>query len=317
MRKVYLKPARGSRQAFTLIELLVVIAIIAVLVGLLLPAVQKVREAANRSTCANNLKQLALAVHNHHDAFNNFPRSGSRYSGGSGTCCTEYSWSWLARVLPYLEQENLFREAGIDTASMRNNPGIAQTIKVLFCPSDKALAQTPSTTRTDADRWNNAPTGLTNYKGVSGSNWCWGDYPYAGTNGNCDCFYQNGTGKGDGIFFRTDILFRLTLPQITDGASNTFMIGEDVPEVSAWCNWCYGNHAVGTCAIPPNVNLDGRYGVAPTWNWENTYSFRSRHPGGLQFAFADGSVHFISETIDLPTYRALASANGGEVASPP
>src|SRR5262249_23334701 len=196
----------------------------------------------------------------------------------------EYSWSWLARLLPMLEQGNLYQQAGIDSASMRNNPAIARTIKPLFCPSDNALQNTPSTNRTDAQVWNNAPIGLTNYKGVSGANWCWGDYPFAGTNGNCDCFYQNGTGKGDGIFFRTDILFRLGLTAIHDGTSNTFMIGEDVPEVSPWCNWAYANHAVGTCAIPPNINLDGRYGLPPTWNWPNTYSFRSRHAGGLQFA---------------------------------
>jgi prepilin-type N-terminal cleavage/methylation domain-containing protein/prepilin-type processing-associated H-X9-DG protein len=305
-----------GRLAFTLIELLVVIAIIGVLVALLLPAVQKVREAAARTACANNLKQIALAVHQHHDAYNNFPRNGSRYLGGSGTCCTEYSWSWLARLLPHLEQDALYKQAGIDTASMKGNPLIAQTIKIFYCPSDNALHETPSTDRTDAWIWDNAPVGLTNYKGVSGSNWCWGDYPFSGTNGSCDCFYQNGTGKGDGIFYRTDILFSLTLSQITDGTSNTFMVGEDVPSVSPWCSWSYSNHAVGTCAIPPNINLDGKYGLPPTWNWENTYSFRSRHPGGLQFAFADGSVRFVRQSIPLAIYRALSTIQGNEVASP-
>jgi prepilin-type processing-associated H-X9-DG protein len=147
---------------------------------------------------------------------------------------------------------------------------------------------------------------------VSGSNWCWGDYPCAGTNGSCDVFYQNGTGKGDGIFFRTDILFTLRIEHITDGTSNTFMIGEDIPSLSSWCDWPYANHATGTCAIPPNINLDKKYGVAPAEHWPNTYSFRSRHPGGLQFAFADGSVRFISQTIPLATYRALSTIQGGE-----
>jgi prepilin-type N-terminal cleavage/methylation domain-containing protein/prepilin-type processing-associated H-X9-DG protein len=303
------------RPGFTLIELLVVIGIIAVLIGLLVPAVQKVREAGNRISCRNNLKQIALAVHNFHNARGCFPRNGSRHVQGSGTCCTDTSWSWLARLLPYLEQDNLYRQGGIDTASMKNNPVIAETIPTFFCPSDNALAQSPDTTRADAQVWDNAPAGLSNYKGVSGSNWCWGDYPYVGTNGNCDCFYQNGTGKGDGIFFRTDILFKLTMTQITDGTSNTFMIGEDIPALSPWCNWHYANHAVGTCAIPPNINLDGRYGLPPTWNWPNTYSFRSRHPGGLQFAFADGSVHFVRESIDLATYRALSTIQGGEPAT--
>jgi prepilin-type N-terminal cleavage/methylation domain-containing protein/prepilin-type processing-associated H-X9-DG protein len=307
---------RPRRRGFTLIELLVVIAIIAVLIGLLLPAVQKVREAAARSSCSNNLKQLALAVHHYHDANRTFPRNGSRFAGGSGTCCIDTSWSWIARSLSFFEQDNLLKDAGIDTRSMNGNPAIAATIKTLFCPSDTALGTTPSTTRADQQVWGNAPSGLSNYKGVSGANWCWGDYPFIGTNGNCDCFYQNGTGKGDGIFFRTDILFPLRIENITDGDSNTLMIGEDVPEVSPWCGWAYANHAVGTCAIPPNVNLDRKYGAAPTWNWPNTYSFRSRHAGGLNFAFADGSVHFISETIPLATYRALSTIQGNEVIGP-
>src|SRR5262249_54037763 len=118
--------------AFTLIELLVVIAIIAALIGLLVPAVQKVREAANRATCENNLKQLALATHSYHDNYNNFPRNGGRNLRDSGTCCTEYSWSWLARVLPHLEQQNLYHLGGIDSASLKKNAAIAQTPKVFL-----------------------------------------------------------------------------------------------------------------------------------------------------------------------------------------
>src|SRR5688500_14333926 len=109
--------ACNRRGGFTLIELLVVIAIIAILIGLLLPAVQKVREAAARMTCQNHLKQLGLAVHNYHDANSKFPQNGARGVAGSSSCCTDRGWSWIARVLPYIEQDNLYREAGIDTAS--------------------------------------------------------------------------------------------------------------------------------------------------------------------------------------------------------
>jgi prepilin-type N-terminal cleavage/methylation domain-containing protein/prepilin-type processing-associated H-X9-DG protein len=305
---------RSRPLAFTLVELLVVIAIIGVLVALLLPAVQAARESARRTQCVNNLKQLAIATHNFHDNYQRFPQNGSKFSQGSGTCCTEFSWSWIARTLPFFEQNPLFLEAGIDDKSMTNNPSIAKSIKTLFCPSDVSMlaSNTPSKTRSDMQIWGQGPEGLSNYKGVTGANWCWGNWPNVGTNGNCDCFYQNGTGLGDGIFFRTDILFKQRMPEITDGLSNTLMIGEDVPEYSAWCGWAYSNHAVGTCAIPPNVNLDKKFGVAPTWNWENTYSFRSRHPGGLQFALADGSVRFMRATIDLAIYRGASTTQGGE-----
>jgi prepilin-type N-terminal cleavage/methylation domain-containing protein/prepilin-type processing-associated H-X9-DG protein len=306
-----MQPFRRSRQpgvGFTLIELLVVIAIIAVLIGLLLPAVQKVREAASRMSCQNNLKQLALAVHNYHDAYQLFPASGAR---PSGNCCTYTSWSWIARILPFLEQDNLYRMANIDTASLAGNPALAVIVKTLYCPSD-GMAQQIWTDRTDQWVWNNAPSAGTSYKGVGGSNWCWGNWPFAGTIGDCNFFSQ-----GDGIFFRNDLTFHLSLASVRDGTSNTFMIGEDVPQVSPWCNWFYANHAVGTTAIPPNVGLQGEFGMPPTWNWPNTYSFRSRHPQGLQFAYADGSVHFISQSINLAVYRAMGTKAGGEVVTAP
>jgi prepilin-type N-terminal cleavage/methylation domain-containing protein/prepilin-type processing-associated H-X9-DG protein len=315
-------PVVRFRRGFSLIELLVVIAIIAILVSLLMAAVQKARSAAARIRCANNLKQLALAVHEYHDATNGFPRNGSKSDQvDDGTGTTPTSWSWIARLLPYIEQENLYTQGNIDTASMNGNVATRATIPLLFCPADTAIGETPSSTRANAPT-TGSPVGLTNYKGVSGSNWCWGDYPYAGTNGSCDCFYQNGKGKGDGIFFRTDILYNLTLGDIPDGTSNTFMIGEDIPSLNCWCSWPYANDANGTCAIPPNINLDQKYGaatpaaVAADAAWVNTYSFRSRHTGGLQFAFADGSVHFIQQSIPLPTYRALSTIAGGEAVVP-
>jgi prepilin-type N-terminal cleavage/methylation domain-containing protein len=316
---------RLPRPAFTLVELLVVIAIIGILVALLLPAVQAAREASRRSQCQNHLKQLALGVHNFHDTQNYLPRNGTKYKQGSpaayGTTTT--SWSWLARTLPYLELSNLYDAANIDTANILNNPATAKSAPFFFCPSDNAKAESPSNNRANSPV--TGSVGLANYKGVTGSNWCWGDYPHTPPGGCCDCFwYQicSDTGLGNGCFHRNDILTPLRLTDIKDGTSNTYMLGEDIPSLNGWCSWSYSNHAVGTCGIPPNTNISKRYPISnagpangENGAWTNTFSFRSRHPTGLQFAYADASVHFVTENIDLAIYRASATISLGEALS--
>jgi hypothetical protein len=150
--------------------------------------------------------------------------------------------------------------------------------------------------------------GQTNYKGVGGANWAWGDQRWHNPGTNND---SNGLANGDGIFYRSDFRKPLRLTSITDGTSNTFMIGEDIPRKNHWCSWPYANNAVGTCAIAPNARQTNGSDYDP-WDWENVYSFRSQHPGGLEFAYADGSVHFIANSISLATYRAMATIQGGE-----
>ena len=199
---------------------------------------------------------------------------------------------------------------------------IATDLKILYCPSDRSPR-----VRNNSANLEGFDAGVTNYHGVSGSNWGVDGYPSEGnfntpfrnqgTNGS-----YNGLEKGDGIFWRADIRSgNLRITSITDGTSNTFMIGEDVPELNAHNAWSYCNGANSTCAIPPNTGVTVPTGTPPSlgpadwWNWPERYSFRSRHPGGLQFAYADGSVHFVKDSIALQTYYALATIKGNEVVS--
>jgi prepilin-type N-terminal cleavage/methylation domain-containing protein len=302
---------RSPRIGFTLVELLVVIAIIAILIGLLLPAVQKVREAAARMSCAHNLKQLSLAVHSYHDAESGFPPG--QFQGPFGVGANSTAWSWLARLLPYLEQDNLHRQGGIPTKTLLQSGVADREVLMFLCPSDDTRGAGP---RRDSGNLSGFAVGLTNYKGVSGSNWgddlqgigplINTDWRHRGANGSFD-----GLSQGDGIFYRVDYQRRLTLEQIRDGTSRTFMIGEDVPQKNQWCSWPYANNAYGSCAIPPNVRRsDGQ--EYRSSDWQNTWSFRSRHPGGVQFACADGSVHFIKDAVSLSLYRSLATIQGQE-----
>lgn len=312
------KPATcGPPNAFTLVELLVVIGIIGILIALALPAVQRARKSAAKAQCLNNMKHLALAVHAYHDAEKRFPYN--QYGDVYGIGPDSRAWSWLARILPFVEQANVYREGDIPNKTLRNSYVADRQIPTFLCPSDP---YSNSGQKWDAGNLPDFPVGQTNYKGVSGANW--GDdlegdagpdyftfWRNVGTNGSYD-----GHSKGDGIFYRTDYRRRLRLENIADGASYTFMIGEDLPAVTRYCSWPYANNANGTCAIPPNAKAPGGY-VFPLGNWENNESFRSNHWGGLHFAFADGSVQFINDTIPLATYRALATIGGREAASPP
>jgi len=293
-----------SHPGFTLIELLVVIAIIAILIGLLLPAVQKVREAAARMSCSNNLKQLAIGTHAFHDANSKFPSNGP----GATYNMSGPNWSWLAHILPYIEQGNLYQQLGIPTANLGGQAGLAAVIKTFLCPSDGQSSQ-PRTNTADIG----GTVGQTNYKGVCGSNWQWGSYNIGGSPTG------NGLDQGNGIFYRTDGSPTtsghgpLTIVAITDGTSNTFLAGEDIPSLNRWCAWPYNNAAVGTCAIPlNNALLPGQPGYNNTGDWPDIYSFRSRHTNGANFCLADGSVRFVSQSISITTYRNAATYNGGE-----
>ncbi len=318
---------RRRRQAFTLIELLVVIAIIAVLIGLLLPAVQKVREAAARISCANNLHQLALAAHSYHDAFGVLPLD-SIYSYDP----THPNWSWLTHLMPEIEQDNLFTQTRC-SASPPNNinqslDSIVQPVKAFLCPSDGVAFQGPQSHADNYDmndpvlgplaysvscyrantgcNWGGGPPGSPLWWGTI-PQWCVGDPNSANPNTAYD-----GCAAGNGVIYETNHPLRIT--DITDGISNTFMIGEAVCTKDHMTAWCHMDNTIGTCAMPPNAKDPVTGQEFPPEQWWNHYGFTSNHPGGVQFAMTDGSVRFVGDNIDLNTYRAMSTRAGGEVA---
>jgi len=331
------------RLGFTLIELLVVIAIIAILIALLVPAVQKVREAAARLQCANNMKQLALGCHSFHDANKVLPQNfGCCGTGGA-------YWSWIAMVLPYIEQNDIYLAGNIGVftpqghtvttlaaSTVNGQPTIAIPVQMVRCPSDPTYGQTLWTDRADISP---TPCAISNYKGVAGANWEWGNAlwnpgwsPAVGVNGG----NQQGLDAGNGVLWRSNgpgasgniaggQEFSWPLVAITDGTSNTFMIGEDLPLLSQWCGcWAYANNTTGTTAIYLNANQTAGLGVTEqndtNGDWGDNYGFASMHSGsgGANFAFCDGRVSFISNSIGMTTvYRYLATAQGGEVVADP
>src|SRR5438445_7634614 len=189
---------RKRSAGFTLIELLVVIAIIAILIGLLVPAVQKVRAAAARAQCENNLKQLALAVHSYHDQYKRIPQNAItiNYNWNADKVVPgPNTWTWIARILPFIEQAPLAKQYNIPTGTLgAAQLGLAAVIPVLLCPADGNEAANPAT---DWPNIGGISMGLTNYKGVSGSNWAWSSvtaYNTTGPTGN-----NNGLDAGNGM----------------------------------------------------------------------------------------------------------------------
>jgi prepilin-type N-terminal cleavage/methylation domain-containing protein/prepilin-type processing-associated H-X9-DG protein len=320
----------GHRLGFTLVELLVVIAIIAVLIGLLLPAVQKARESANRAWCANNLKQLALAAHTYHAANGSLPRD-NLYSYDP----TQPNWSWLANLLPYLEQNDLYRAANIGgdppNAINQSLPQIAQRVKVFLCPSDPDAWRGPRSYPSNFDMLDPVLGPLTyevtSYRANIGSNWdggppgsplWWGTDPQwcvaDPSNPNPNTTYD-GCANGNGVIWETNRPTRLT--DISDGTSSTFMIGEAMTGKDYQNAWCHMDNAIATCAYPPNAKNPVTHMNYPPDQWWNRYAFTSGHTGGVQFAMADGSVVFIGDQIALDLFRALGTRALDEVAELP
>jgi len=302
--------SRRPRPAFTLIELLVVIAIIAILIGLLLPAVQKVREAAARLKCQNNLKQLGIGIHSYHDGQGKLPAGVSPWSEGAPPPFT--GRGWILETLPYLEQSNLYAQfepsrvgdmfsgAGL----MNCRPQMATVLSVLACPSDPSQR-----TSTSMYQWTGITVGVTSYKGVIGTANMGGGWPDS-PSGTYD---GHNTTNNTGLFFRNSGLVKLTLLHITDGTSNTLMVGEDVPDANHHSAAFYSNGDYASCHAPLNYFPN----PPDPDNWPRVISFRSKHTNGVNFCLADGSVRFISDSINRLQYQQLCTRAGGEVANMP
>ena len=314
--------SRPKRQAFTLVELLVVIAIIGILIALLLPAVQAAREAARRSQCTNNAKQIVLAMHNYNDTHKMFPIN---YGGNQQYNLNGTGHSWMTGVLPFVEQSALYDQVDftlpIGDVNNRNvNTTAAQTVITSFlCPSDNNDQGLMSGLRNVT----NTPWGVTNYKACAGSNWAWGDNPTCRHSWPKSRWHNDGNGldRGNGLICRNSDNQRRNYTEfahITDGTTNSFALGEAVPKWCTHTGWYWFNACTATCGIPLNyesnlIQTDPAQTLETRWDdWGNNYSFYSRHPGGANFGMCDGSVDFVSDTIDVTTYRMLGNISDGE-----
>jgi prepilin-type N-terminal cleavage/methylation domain-containing protein/prepilin-type processing-associated H-X9-DG protein len=304
----------GRKRAFTLVELLVVIAIIGVLIGLLLPAIQAARESARRSQCSNNLKQIGLAIQSFEPSHKRLP-PGAIWRGGSSGI---RKGSALIYLLPYLEETALYAAFDLRSTTLdhANLPGSSEKIgsrpvATFICPSD------------DHQGFFNG-SALHNYSASRGPTAVYG-------NPACSCplppeWSALAMAPVDdpkvfaGPFTRVGMTARLS--QITDGLSKTIFFGEVRPNCSEHARegWAYTNNGNGYCTTLVPINFDSCNDEATDLcarpcNWTTEVGFKSRHSGGAQFLFGDGSVQFIRDAVDHQTYQYLGAKDDGQQAS--
>lgn len=332
------------KSGFTLIELLVVIAIIAVLIALLLPAVQQAREAARRSQCRNNLKQLGLAIHNYHDAFSTFPWGGSgdtaNYNWGNGNT-GQCIYNLRAMILPYIDQAPLYNlmasqmtaagqpiamaaPSGAWTTAYQNLSAHKTILPVYQCPSDP-LSSNASCQK--GPGWSPQPATAAgaSYHGSAGP-----EAQHSYTDDLCHqtpgCTVYHGSGyylgagvPGGGCGMFSVEATRVRMADITDGASNTFAMGEERlgTKNAQWWGDAYApgynpfHQWTDAAAATPTTRGINRDNIANLGYYGQGFS--SLHTGGAHFLMADGSVRFVSENVNIITFNALGSRDKGEI----
>ena len=298
------------RRAFTLIELLVVIAIIAVLIGLLLPAVQKVRGAAARIKCQNNLKQIGLALHNYEGTYNAFPQARNPWP---------MVHSSLSRLLPFVEQDNLQRLVDYNTppTSPTNVTASHTRVSLFICPVDPANGQVEGVADFGSNYVANNGTGTVGYGLIASGDGLFTQVPIRVAEivdglSSTVAFSETtlGTGSVSAPPIARDVILEIPggddpTPALCDAGSGTFTGVRG----AKWIDGHYGNTLYNHYYTPNPTNWDCGNGSKN----KALSSARSFHSGGVNCLFADGSVHFIANTISLSTWRALATRKGREV----
>jgi len=321
---------------FTLVELLVVIAIIGVLVALLLPAVQSAREAARRMSCSNHLKQYGLAIQNYHDTFNVFPINATGTAGSAPPRLT-----WQVRILPFMEQKPVFDAIDFTLADPRRLPVAGGMIlwavspPYTHCPSDAFQKVMLSGTAARAQCNYGGSLGSQNVDGTTpGKCQPYKAFEQVMTGGNPRFGEMSPINKArvSGIFAFSAVVLRIA--DVTDGTSNTLLLGEVLPgcqvnyngdpQAGTWIN-SWGNlYSIGggvstitpinemTTCLQSNKISNPQCNPASLDTMQYAYGFKSKHPGGAQFTLADGSVRFITQNINHTMFQYLGSREGGE-----